>query len=134
MSVRTTMGTTASNASLSTMPHLTPREVDSITAAIGFGDWVGILAEEGPTMPGCGEVVAIAAPEFAEKLTRRDDETIRELKDELERASEELASLTTIIGEVFAEKEPSDWRWKLDDAAYDVKRQLDYALDSVDAL
>jgi hypothetical protein len=129
--IRTTIGTSI-DANLTIMPRLTDRELDSILDAIDSGELLPI-ADTGP-MPGAGTIVALADADHAAKLTERDDETIAELRRDLEKASKELDSLRTIIGEVFAESEPRDWKWKLEEAEHDVRKQLDYARGSADAL
>jgi hypothetical protein len=113
MTIPTTIGASI-DANLIVMPRLTDREVDSILDAIDAGELLAI-ADPGKT-PGSGTIVALADADHAAKLTDRDDDTIAELRRELEEASKELDSLRTIIGEVFAETEPRDHRWKLDEA------------------
>jgi hypothetical protein len=131
MTIPTTIGASI-DANLIVMPRLTDREVDSILDAIDAGELLAI-ADPGKT-PGAGTIVALADTEHAAKLTDRDDEVIELLRRELEETSKELDALRTIIGEVFAETEPRDHRWKLEEAEYDVRKQLDYARTSAEAL
>jgi hypothetical protein len=131
VTIPTTIGASIS-AGLVAMPRLTDRELDAILDAIDSGDLVAI-ADPGKT-PGSGAIVALADAEHAAKLTDRDDETIADLQRALNNAKRELDSLKTIIGEVFAETEPADHRWKLEEAARDVRDELDYAITTAEEL
>src|SRR4051812_7495573 len=118
--IRTTIG---GHRDVQVIPYLHPREVDYILDAIDAGDLVAIADSAGCT-PGGGSIVVLAEPVMAEKIAKRDDENLEALRDALARAERELSSLVTIIGEVFAENEPGDYRWRVQDAAHDVRKEL----------
>jgi len=124
MNVATTYNESGSRP-FATVPYLHPREVDGILDAIDSGELIAVA--ESSTTPGYSTIVALAREDLAESLTKRDDDAIKELQKALQDTRKELQSLRTIIGEVFAEKEPADWRFKLDDAADDVRKALDDA-------
>jgi hypothetical protein len=83
-----------------------------------------------------GAIIALATPEIAQTIVDRPDveDRVNELLFELREARRELSNLRQIAREVLAEKEPSDWGWKIDDAADDVQKALDGATDHAEDL
>jgi hypothetical protein len=113
---------------LATIPYLHPREVEAAHVALDAGELVAVAKSETGAI-GYGTIVALARPDLADDLVNRDADLVNDLRYELTEARRELANLRTIVGEVFAEKEPSDHVWKLEDAVDDVDRALDSAVD-----
>jgi hypothetical protein len=112
------------------LPYLHPREIDSTLDAIDDG---GLVAVADPRE---GAIIALATPEIAQTIVDRPDveDRVNELLFELREARRELSNLRQIAREVLAEKEPSDWGWKIDDAADDVQKALDGATDHAEDL
>jgi hypothetical protein len=117
---------------LSVMPYLHPREIDGVLDAIDDGDLVAIVdSREHIHTP---EIVALARPELADEIVRRDTEVITELREALKQARKELTSTRDIVREVFAEKEPGDHVWRIESALDDVKSELESATDYAEEL
>jgi uncharacterized protein YfcZ (UPF0381/DUF406 family) len=112
------------------LPYLHPREIDSTLDAIADGDLVAVAD------PREGAIIALATPEIAKAITNRPDvkDVVNELLSELREARRELDNLRQIAREVLAEKEPTDWDWKIEDAADDVQKALDGATDHAEDL
>lgn len=111
------------------LDYLHPREIDSTLDAIDDG---GLVAVADPRE---GAIIALATPEIAQTIVDRPDaDRVAELLAELREARRELSNLRQIAREVLAEKEPSDWGWKIDDAADDVQKALDGATDHAESL
>jgi hypothetical protein len=108
------------------MPYLHPREIDSVLDALDDGRLVAVTDS--------GEIVAVATPDLADEIVKRDDSTVKMLRHELKTALKELSSLATIIGEVMAESRPQDFDYRLHDAAEDVRRALSGAIDASEDL
>jgi hypothetical protein len=104
------------------LPYLTDREVDGIVDAICDGRLVAVAdtVEKG--------ITAVASPEVADLLVKHDDDAAGELLEELREANRELDNLRQIMREVLAEKDPSDFEYRLDDAIDDVRKGIDGAL------
>lgn len=132
--IRTTIGVGDYNSGAhAIVPRLTERETDYVLDALDAGELLAIADTSGT--PGAGTIVALADVDTADTIVKRlDRETVNELKRELDDARKELDSLRTIIGEVFAESDPADHKWKLEDAAADVAKSLGYAIDSSEEL
>lgn len=105
------------------LPYLQPREVDTVLDAIGDQRLVPVARD--------GEIIALAVPEVADRIVADGDRaTADQLYSRLRETADELASLRATIGEVFAEKEPADFAYRLHDAGDDVQRALDAAIDT----
>jgi len=117
---------------LATVPYLHPREVDGILDAIDSGELIAV--SESSTTPGYSTIVALAREDIADSLANRDDAAIKQLKRDLANALREIKSLEEIIGEVFAENEPSDWSWRLEHAALDVRERIEAAIDNAEEM
>lgn len=131
--IRTTMAGSTPSADVQVIPYLREREIDSILDAIDAGDLVAI-ADSAGCAPGGGTIVALAAPTMVERIAKRDDDSVQDVRDALARAERELSSLVDIIGEVFAEKEPGDFRYRVQDAAHDVQHELAAAVAAAEEM
>lgn len=125
---RTTYVPGYSSATIQTIPYLTTRERDGIIDALDAGELVGVVDAD------ANAIVAVATPQLADQLEHRDDDALKCLDRELAIALSEIQSLTDIIGEVLAEKEPSDYRYRLEDAAYDVRKAIAGAIDVTEGM
>lgn len=117
-----------------TIPYLQPREVAGIMSAVESGALVAVASETVAGAIGAGEIVAVATPEIAERLTARDPDLAGELLSELREAARELRNLRTIAGEVMAEREPAEFLYRIENAADDVKKAIDNAIDYAEDL
>lgn len=122
--IASTLRCFGSSTRMTVAPYLHSREIDGIIDAIDTGELVAIVSEDSTHV---SEIVALATPDLADEIVKRDNEVVKELQLALADASKELEALKTIIGEVFAEDTPADHRWKLDEAARDVREELDNA-------
>jgi antitoxin (DNA-binding transcriptional repressor) of toxin-antitoxin stability system len=129
--IRTTFEQSGSQ-SLVAMPYLREREIDGILDAIDSGELIAV-ADMGDAIAS-STIAALARPDVADALTKRGDEAIKQLIEDLQEARREVRSLTDIIGEVFAEDAPSDHAWKIEEAARDVSTQIEYAIDTTETM
>jgi len=109
------------------LPSITERELDQVWDATADGTLLAVAHE--------GELIACATREWADRIVNGPDQNaINALDAALLRAQDELRSLRDIIGEVMSEANPRDHRWRLDDAALDVEKQLDALDDALDEM
>jgi hypothetical protein len=118
------------------LPYVTDRELDGIMDAVCDGRLVAVAQSAAPdgSVQAQRAIVAVAAPELADELAARDADALDTLRAELKDATRELRSLRDIIGEVFREERPQDFDYRLHDAAEDVQRAFDRALDASEDL
>jgi hypothetical protein len=96
---------------LRTLPRATERERESIIAALDTGELVPVIDSQ--PLDGTSIVAAIA-PEYVERFCAESDEGVRaDLNNRLAELRDELDTLRVIIGEVMAEKQPGDFRYRL---------------------
>jgi hypothetical protein len=117
---------------LTQLPRLTERERDAVVAAVDCGELVAVVDVQ-PL--GGSPIVAVVTPEHVERFCAESDEAARtRLYQRLRELSDELKTLTTIVGEVMAEREPRDFRHRILDCVADAETILDRAIDASEEL
>lgn len=117
--IRTTFVTPLPRAGLETLSRLQDREITSIVEAVTDGRLVGIVDQK------AGEIVGALTPEYADQLCKSiDNDVLEGLTKHLHDLERELSTLRQIVKEVMAEKEPGDFKYRIDDCIYDAEEIL----------
>lgn len=117
---------------LRSLPRATARERESIIAALDTGELVPVIDSQPLDDT---SIVAAIAPEYVERFCAEPDDGVRaELDNRLAELGDELDTLRVIIGEVMAEKQPGDFRYRLLDCLNDAVKLLARAQSATEDL